>query len=130
MRTLSIIFLLLSNLCFAAKNDSAPQLLEQIKTSIGEAKCSENSQCKTIAIGAKPCGGPEQYLAWSTQQTDAVALENLASRYRIAREKQNAASGEQSDCRFFPDPGAICLKPQTNAEGKCSIQINTMNGKN
>lgn len=32
----------------------------------------------------------------------------LGERYQAERKASNAASGMMSDCRFIPDPGAVC----------------------
>ena len=82
--------------------------LAQIRALIGTAACTDASQCRTIGIGARPCGGPQAYLAWSTAHTDGAALAALAEKFKLEREAANAASGELSTCQFFPDPGASC----------------------
>jgi hypothetical protein len=82
--------------------------LEQIRSMIGKAACTDNSQCHTVPIGARACGGPEGYLPWSSAQTNRDALRGLADRYKAEREAQIKAKGEISDCRFIVDPGAVC----------------------
>jgi len=75
---------------------------------IGDAACSDASQCRTLPVGARACGGPEAYLPYSTANLSEPALQALAARYKSEREAQNAASGMMSNCRFIPDPGAVC----------------------
>ncbi len=75
---------------------------------IGTAACTESSQCHTLPIGARACGGPQSYLAWSSAQTDGAALRALAQRFQEQRRAEDAAAGIASDCRFIPDPGAQC----------------------
>lgn len=87
---------------------AAGDTLAKIRALIGAAACSDHSQCHTLAIGARPCGGPQAYLAWSSAQTDGAALAVLGARFKQEREAAIAASGELSDCRFLPDPGAVC----------------------
>jgi hypothetical protein len=82
--------------------------LAQIRALIGDAACTDSSQCHTLAIGARPCGGPQAYLPWSSARTDGAALAVLGERYRKEREAAIAASGEMSTCQFLPDPGASC----------------------
>lgn len=88
--------------------DGSATTLAQIRALIGTAACTDASQCRTIGIGARPCGGPQAYLAWSTAHTDGAALAALAEKFKLEREAANAASGELSTCQFFPDPGASC----------------------
>lgn len=88
--------------------DPAGDTLARIRALIGDAACTDASQCHTLAIGARPGGGPQAYLAWSSACTDGAALALLADQFRREREAEIAASGEMSDCRFLPDPGAVC----------------------
>ncbi len=103
--------------------------LTAVKTAIGKATCETNDQCQAVAMGAKACGGPEFFLAWSSavQNDKRVKAENapnipqLAQKHRAAREAQIAAEGEMSDCKVVSDPGAQCvakkcvLKPAAKA---------------
>lgn len=92
----------------AAAPAPAGDTLAEIHALIGDAACTDASQCHTLALGARACGGPQAYVAWSSARTDGAALAALAARYRQEREAAIAASGEMSDCRFLPDPGAVC----------------------
>lgn len=107
--------LLASALTACAAEPSAPSgvtaaapLLEQIRAEIGDAACSSDQQCRTLALGAKPCGGPESFVAWSVQRSDATKLERLATAYRKEREAENARERRISNCMFVADPGAQC----------------------
>jgi hypothetical protein len=97
----------------------AGDTLAQIRALIGDAACTDSSQCHTLAVGARPCGGPQAYLPWSSAKTDGAALAVLGERYRKEREAAIAASGELSTCQFLPDPGAVCKAGtcQLNAPG-------------
>ena len=82
--------------------------IESIIALIGDGACDNDSQCKTIAIGAKACGGPEYYLAWSTKRTDGAALRQAAQSELTARRNMNVNPGMRSNCVFVADPGAYC----------------------
>ena len=86
----------------------AEPTLTQLQGFIGEAACKTNEDCRTIAIGAKACGGPDAYLAWSARQTDAKALAAAAKRYAELRRSQHEQAGRMSNCAFVSDPGAQC----------------------
>jgi hypothetical protein len=97
----------------ARKSAPAPdaaqtETIGQIRSMVGTAACTEASQCRTLPLGARGCGGPEGYLAYSTANTAEAALQALGQRYKQEREKYNASSGMVSDCRFMVDPGAVC----------------------
>jgi len=89
--------------------------MAQIRALIGDAACTDSSQCHTLAVGARPCGGPQAYLPWSSAKTDGAALAVLAESFKKEREAAIAASGEMSTCQFLPDPGASCRA------GKCQL---------
>lgn len=80
----------------------------QIREMIGAAACTDSSQCRTLPLGARSCGGPEAYLPYSTANTSEAALQALGERYKQERQARNQASGMVSDCRFMVDPGAVC----------------------
>ena len=90
------------------------------QTLIGDAACDNDTQCATIGIGAKACGGPSSYLAWSTQRTDGERLRALVERDAEAQRKAMAARGMLSDCAVVPDPGAYC--DRTPGRGTCRLR--------
>ncbi len=95
---------------------AAGKLMEQINAEIGAASCDATAQCKTLAVGAKACGGPEGYLAYSTKISNGARLAELAARDAQARKKADARAGMVSTCSIVSDPGAIC------EAGRCVIQ--------
>ena len=97
----------------APSSDSAV-LLAEIQHEIGAAACDKNTHCRTLAIGAKACGGPQAYLPWSTQSTRAARIKLLAARHREAQQAENARTEVMSDCAVVTDPGAVCA-PRTGA---------------
>ena len=84
-------------------------LLAQIRALIGNASCTDGSQCRTLPIGARACGGPEGYLAYSTSSAPEAELKALAERHKQERADFHAKSGAMSNCRYMPDPGAVCV---------------------
>ena len=94
---------------------SSAQLLTQIQAEIGDAACDSPAQCHSIGIGAKSCGGPEGYLAWSSKRSDEKKLTSLVEQHAATRRAENLASGMMSDCRLITDPGATCQA------GRCTL---------
>ncbi|MFL6697318.1 MAG: hypothetical protein ACJ8GJ_09150 [Vitreoscilla sp.] len=103
----------------AAAGASAAQ--GRIEALIGDAGCDEQGQCRTVGIGAKPCGGPESWLAWSTRSTDARALQDAVQAQVQARKAENQRSGLASDCMVRPEPTAVC-RPRAG-DGKKTCQL-------
>jgi len=93
-----------------------------ITTLIGDAACDTDSQCRTIAMGAKACGGPEYYLAWSTKRTDAAALAQAAQRDLASPRNPNAGPRGYSTCVFVTDPGAWCAPASGQARDAAGTQ--------
>ena len=83
-------------------------LLARIKAGIGEAACSADAQCRSLGLGEKPCGGPEQWWAWSTSSPQAAQLPAWAAQLTALAKQRNASSGMVGNCRYQPDPGAVC----------------------
>ena len=123
------ILLLATSACGSAPTqDDAPPapgnagLLAQIQAEVGAAACDSTQQCQTIAIGAKACGGPERYLAWSSKNNDGKKLKALAQAQAEASRKQQQADGMMSTCSIVTDPGATC------EAGRCVLQKSAMGG--
>ena len=91
----------------AAANRTA-DLLARIEAERGDAACDTASQCHSIAIGNKACGGPERYMAWSSKANDGTRLRALVAEHAAARKADDAKSGMASTCSFVTDPGATC----------------------
>ena len=84
-------------------------LLARIRNEIGDARCSSDSQCRTLAIGHKACGGPQQWWAWSTTTARAEPLQAAADALAALQKQRAEASGMASNCLYVADPGAVCL---------------------
>lgn len=89
--------------------------LARLRAMAADATCTEHGQCRTVAVGANPCGGPQEYLPYSMMRTNEKDLLAVAERYKAERQAQNQASGMVSTCRYLPDPGAVCTS------GSCQL---------
>jgi len=85
----------------------------RIATEIGDPVCTRPNQCRTIGMGAKPCGGVSQYLIYSTGVTDSVALKNLVGRYNTLSREMNDRHHLISDCMVVLPPDVGCV------DGRC-----------
>jgi hypothetical protein len=90
-------------------------LATAINAAVGEAHAEDASQCRTIAYGAKPCGGPWRYLVYSTAATDSTRLARVVDEYNDTQDYLNRKLGLSSDC-------ALVAEPTTALEdGRCVV---------
>lgn len=88
-------------------------LLAHIRAEVGDAPCSTDKQCRTLAVGAKACGGPEFWLPWSTTAVPGAAgraerLQAWSAELGKLQTQRQQASGMVSNCQYNADPGAVC----------------------
>lgn len=86
----------------------------------GDAACSADTQCHSIGVGSKSCGGPSGYLAWSSAQTDGAVLAVVVQQHADIARAAHQASGRASNCAVEPDPGAVCKAAGNDT--RCELQ--------
>jgi len=117
--------------CAAAVDAAAPSaakaepksaaLHARVVQLIGEAECDAQAQCRTVGLGAKPCGGAESWLPWSSKVTDARALQEAVQALALARVEENKASDLASDCMRRPDPTVVCRPRASDGRKTCQL---------
>lgn len=85
------------------------QLLSAIVQLPGDVDCDTASQCFTVPVGEKACGGPQRWLAWSSKRISQAELRRLQAGQIDSTARLPRRPGERSDCMVLPDPGAQCL---------------------
>lgn len=65
--------------------------------------CNENFECRYLALGSKPCGGPWGYLVYSTS-IDTLKLTKLVENYNQLEKMMNTDCGLMSDCSMVMPP--------------------------
>jgi|GEM_PF-1956268 len=66
--------------------------------------CSDVSQCKSAAVGARACGGPRDYLVYCSATTDEDSLLRTLSQLQRSEEQYNQQCGGASICIFTSEP--------------------------
>jgi hypothetical protein len=111
-----------------AQGQSARQRLE---AEIGDPSCRSDSDCHSLPVGSRACGGPAAWLAWSGTVSRAARLSSLAEADRAEQAAEKAAEqarraapdgGRISICAVLADPGAHCDRQL----GRCVL--NTQGG--
>ncbi|HMC14753.1 MAG TPA: hypothetical protein VKI18_03925 [Albitalea sp.] len=108
LAVLSAATLGLAAACATEATSKLPSSSASVQALIGDAACSSDSQCATIGVGAKACGGPDAYVAWSSARTDPQVLRAAVQRHADAARSEQAAKGMVSACIMASDPGAFC----------------------
>ncbi len=83
---------------------------------VEDVSANKGSQCYSIAVGAKACGGPERYLVYSSKNVDVDALEAKVCYFNEWRASMNIEYGLVSDCAVAAPP-IVELK-----SGDCTAQ--------
>ncbi|MGB0981649.1 MAG: hypothetical protein ACPGUH_06065 [Winogradskyella sp.] len=88
------------------------QNLEDLRVSIKDfaatSVCDAEFECRYIAFGEKPCGGPWEYLIYTTS-IDTEQLELLVTEFNAQEANYNETCGAVSDCAITPEPtGFTC----------------------
>ncbi len=66
--------------------------------------CESSGQCASAPMGAKPCGGPWEYVVYCPLTTDTGALFRALEAVEKAEREYNETSGVVSDCMFVTPP--------------------------
>jgi hypothetical protein len=103
----------------AESNDITREMLDQkksiIQDYINSFDCSQSTECLSMAFGAKPCGGPWEYIVFPNS-IDIDVLTQMVNEYNEMEHEFNVKTGAVSDCMFVGPPTQIDC---TN--GQCSI---------
>ena len=111
--------------------------MRDIAAEIGDAACDTDAQCRTLGVGAKACGGPEGYIAWSSKgarneggkgSDKGARLAALAAAHATERERENERSGMRSNCAVTPDPGAVCMPRERDGLRVCQMVVGRRSG--
>ena len=77
-------------------------LRAEIVEMIGEASCVNLVHCRLLALGARPCGGADEYLAYSSHTANRSVLENKALEYALLQEDVQRAKSVAGICDVLP----------------------------
>ena len=87
----------------------------EIVSLIGEPRCANLVHCRVLALGARPCGGPSEYLTYSSLTANRETLEAKAYEYSFLEEEVNRSKGAVGSCEVLPPPRATCV------DGRCTL---------
>jgi hypothetical protein len=97
----------------AADRARLDKMEAEIDDLIGEATCKDAKDCRSIAFGDKPCGGPWSYKIYSVSGLDTLQLAGLVAAHKKFNGVLNMRYGWMSDCMVVMSPNIDCV------EGHC-----------
>ncbi|AUP79285.1 hypothetical protein [Flavivirga eckloniae] len=77
-----------------------------------ESVCNDTTECKFIALGSKPCGGPWSYLVYTTS-IDVAQLEAAVRDYNKKEAAFNIKWNINSECEFALQPTNVSCENNT-----------------
>jgi hypothetical protein len=95
-------------LAAASSGDLASVDAQLEKTLAGASACTVDIECHSVAVGAKACGGPTGYRAYSSKTVSSASVDALAQQQRDLAAQAARASHQVSTCYMLADPGAHC----------------------
>lgn len=100
----------------AASDEAAVKSMHaEIVKLIGEPRCVNLVHCRVLALGARPCGGPSEYLAYSSTTGKGETLEAKAYEYSFLEEEVNRKKSVVGACEVLSQPRAACI------DGRCVL---------
>ena len=93
----------------AAPSGNLASVDAQLETTLGNASaCTVDTECHSVAVGAKACGGPTSYRAYSSRNVSSASVDALAQQQRDLAAQAARESHQVSTCYMLADPGAHC----------------------
>jgi hypothetical protein len=91
-------------------------LRDEIVGMIGTAPCANLVHCRALALGVRPCGGPAEYLPYSSFVTDRALLEAKAYEYTFLHEEMLRMQQPIGPCVVLPEPRLQCVNRRCRIE--------------
>jgi hypothetical protein len=85
-------------------------LAEEISTMTHNRSCKQLSECRTVALGARACGGPKRYVVYSVNNVNETDLLVKASSYNSYDQQLNGDSNTVGTCDVLMPPKLGCQK--------------------
>ncbi|WP_298137828.1 hypothetical protein [Flavobacterium sp.] len=112
-KTFVLVVAFLSFQCSSSDNNSNDEVITQpildakkteIINYINSFDCS--GSCNYIAFGSKPCGGPKEYLLFSSS-VNLIQLQQMVSEYNEMDHQHNIQTNAISDCAVVLPPNSV-----------------------
>jgi hypothetical protein len=71
--------------------------------------CEAAGDCRVAPLGARPCGGPREYLVYCARRTDSAALFRKLGELQRAEQAYNERQGLMGTCEFRTPPSTTLM---------------------
>ena len=89
---------------------SEREILEkEINALSSDLSCEIDTDCKTVGIGSRPCGGFNYFIIYSTKSVNANKMEGLSAKYYELDEQYNLDNKFGSICSMAMPKVAACI---------------------
>lgn len=88
------------------ESDNLQQMLSEIKSMANNESCTAAEEWRITDYGAKACGGPIGFIAYSSKIDTAKFLKKV-EKHRNAQTNYNEKWGIVSDCSIPPQPNGV-----------------------
>jgi Fe-S-cluster containining protein len=93
----------------AVDDQKLEQLGKEIQDFAKNKACAGTDDCRTMAMGSKPCGGPTSYIFYALSKTVEKQLSEKVKQYTDFQKELNIKYNRTSDCLFLSPPTVDCL---------------------
>ena len=98
--------------------EALDKLHREIVAIIGDPRCENIVHCRLLELGSRPCGGPAEYLPYSSIiGAKREVLEAKAYEYTFLHEEVQRAHPVAGTCEVLPKPRLACVNERCRAEG-------------
>lgn len=91
------------------------RLREEIAQLAGDGRCNNVVHCRAIPIGKRDCGGPDEYVIFSSMTGKAGLLEAKAFEYTFLQEEILRDRSGVGSCEIVLEPALACIQQHCRA---------------
>ncbi|MEA5461153.1 hypothetical protein VB796_18970 [Arcicella sp. LKC2W] len=84
-------------------------LATEIETFAKNKACAGGDDCKVMAMGARPCGGPSKFIIYALSKTDEKQLTEKITAYTNLEKELNIKYNRMGTCIALTPPTVDCL---------------------
>jgi hypothetical protein len=91
-------------------------LRKEIQRLAGDGRCNNVVQCRAIPLGKRACGGPDEYVIFSSMTGKTDLLEAKVFEYTFLQEESLRGKPESGPCEFIVEPQLRCFQQRCRAD--------------